>query len=100
MSSTEPVTIRILDREYRIGCEPDEKQGLLAAASHVDQQMREIRDTTKVVGMEKVAVMAALNIAHELLSRGDDHDSTASALGQRIASLTSRLDEALDRTVE
>ena len=61
-----PVEIRVLGKEYRIACAEEERDDLLESARYVDQKMREIRDTGKVVGMDRIAVMAALNIAHEL----------------------------------
>ncbi|HHQ41848.1 MAG TPA: cell division protein ZapA, partial [Chromatiales bacterium] len=67
--SEEPVlvTVRILDREYRVACPPGEREDLMASARHLDQLMREIRDSGKVIGLDRIAVMAALNMAHELL---------------------------------
>lgn len=60
------VTIRLLDREYRISCAPDERSDLKRAAEHLDEKMKEIRDA-QVVGLDRIAVMAALNMTHELL---------------------------------
>lgn len=60
--------VNIMGREFRIACSESEHQELLEAVAYLDGKMREIRDTGKVVGVERIAVMAALNIAHELLS--------------------------------
>ncbi len=68
----EHLTVRILDRDYRLSCEPAERETLLAAVAHVDSNMQAIRDQGKVTGTERIAVFAALNIAGALLSRGDD----------------------------
>lgn len=65
----EQFTVRILDRDYRLSCAPDEKAGLLAAVAHVDQQMQAVRNDGKVTNTERVAVFAALSIANELLTR-------------------------------
>ena len=59
--------VSIMGRDYRIACKPEERQELLDAVAHVDQQMRDIRDTAKQNNAERVAVMAALNVTHELL---------------------------------
>jgi cell division protein ZapA len=60
------VSIRILDKEYRIACEPREQDGLRESARLLDGKMREIRKTGRVIGTDRIAVMAALNIAHDL----------------------------------
>ena len=65
---TEPVKVRILDQEYTVACPEDAKNELLQSADYVDRKMREIRSSGNVVGTDRVAVMAALNIAHELLT--------------------------------
>jgi len=66
--SSVPVTVRILDREYQIACREDEREDLLKAAEFVHERMREIRGRGSVIGTDRVAVMTALNIAHELLA--------------------------------
>jgi cell division protein ZapA len=60
--------VAIMGREFRIGCPEDEKEGLLQAVSFLDRKMREIRETGKVIGLERIAIMAALNITHDYLS--------------------------------
>lgn len=60
--------VTILGRQYRVSCAPNEEKNLMAAVEYVDQKMDEIRQMGKVVGSERIAVMAALNIAHELLT--------------------------------
>jgi cell division protein ZapA len=63
--------VSIMGREYRVACPPDQEKELLEAVVFLDRKMREIREQGKVVGVERIAVMAALNISHELLiSRG------------------------------
>lgn len=66
---TEQITVRILDRDYRLSCVASEKAALLAAVAHVDAQMKAIRDQGKIASSERIAVFAALNIASELLSQ-------------------------------
>ena len=69
MSEKEPatVTVRILEKEYFVSCPQDERADLLDSAEYLNKKMREIRDTGKVVGADRIAVMAALNMANELL---------------------------------
>jgi cell division protein ZapA len=62
-----PVTIRILDKEYQIACTDSERHSLLDSARFLDEKMKEIRSSGKVVGTDRIAVMAALNITHDLL---------------------------------
>ena len=66
----ESLTVSILGREYRLSCEPSERETLLAAVAHVDRNMQVIRDQGKISGTERIAVFAALNIAGELSRSG------------------------------
>lgn len=68
MAEPQAVTVDIMGRELKIACTEDEREGLLNAVSYLDKKMSAIRDTGKVVGLERIAIMAALNIAHELLT--------------------------------
>jgi cell division protein ZapA len=65
--NTLAITVSILDRDYQIACKNEEKDSLLAAARFLDQRMREIRDRGNVIGIDRIAVMAALNITHDFL---------------------------------
>jgi cell division protein ZapA len=60
--------VKILDREFRVACPPDEKAELLDAVTYLDKKMREIRDAGKIASVERIAIMAALNISNELLT--------------------------------
>lgn len=64
--SPSAVTLEILGKEYKIACEPEEQDGLIESARQLDKKMRQIRDSGKVSGTDRIAVMAALNMAHEL----------------------------------
>ncbi|MEL7537256.1 MAG: cell division protein ZapA [Pseudomonadota bacterium] len=89
------VTVRILEKEYQVSCPANERNDLLESAELLNRQMREIRDSGKVVGLDRIAVMAALNMANELLKtrvRGEDLEAT---LGTRIKSMAERLDSAI-----
>lgn len=95
MSNAEPVNVRLLDREYTVGCTPDQKEGLLAAARLLDNRMREIRGGNRMAAVDRVAVLAALNIAHELLQarrEGEREQEIARSLGR----LNERLDDLLN----
>jgi len=91
----EPVKVNILDREFLVACPEEEKAGLLESASYLSERMREIRDGGKVVGMERIAVMAALNITHEMLRARNNADSLAE-VRSRLEALDSKLAEAID----
>jgi cell division protein ZapA len=89
------VTIRILEKEYQVACPPEEKSSLVASAELLNSKMREIRDSGKVVGLDRVAVMAALNLANELLkAQGQDAD-LKSIVGARLRAMREHLDSAL-----
>ena len=99
MSEKEPtaVTVRILDKEYFVGCPPDERNDLLESAEYLNKKMREIRDTGKVVGADRIAVMAALNMANELL-RLRKHEGEMNAVTGRVKQMRERVESALQRT--
>lgn len=100
MSDKEPtaVTVRILDKEYFVGCPPDERNDLLESAEYLNKKMREIRDTGKVVGADRIAVMAALNMANELLRlRKQDQEIQGNVSG-RVKNMRERVEGALQRT--
>ncbi len=92
---SQPVKVTILDHDYTVACPPEAKGGLLQSADYVDRKMREIRAAGKVVGTDRIAVMAALNIAHELLAAQADNERMAD-VRQRIAALDARIAEAVD----
>ncbi|HEY0635129.1 MAG TPA: cell division protein ZapA [Gammaproteobacteria bacterium] len=67
MSTATQEKVRLLDKDYAVTCPPEEREALLDSARLLDSKMREIRDSGKIIGTERIAVMAALNLAHELL---------------------------------
>ncbi|MBI2779862.1 MAG: cell division protein ZapA [Gammaproteobacteria bacterium] len=89
------VAVRVLDKEYRVACPEDERDELLASARYLNDKMKEIRDTGKVIGADRVAVMAALNIAHELLLSKSHKDDYAQSITNRIKLLSNKIDAAL-----
>ena len=94
-SNALPINISILDKEYRIACPSGEQSALLASADYLDARMREIRDNGKIIGSEKIAVIAALNIAHELLNSGQLSGDLNKTLTPRLKHLQSKVNEAL-----
>ncbi len=99
-SKRNAVAVSILGKEYRIGCEPGDEEDLLKAARFLDARMKEIRNTGKVIGTDRIAVMAALNIAHELLAREDSADAAASTANKRIRALRERIEIALNDSAQ
>lgn len=91
---TDPVKVHILDREFLIACPEDEKASLLQSARFLNQRMQEIRDTGKVVGIDRIAIMAALNIAHELL-QGQRDTTGMDEMRARLKALNDRLAAAV-----
>jgi cell division protein ZapA len=91
------VSVRIMEKEYVVACPYDERSALLDAAEYLNGRMREIRDSGKVVGLDRVAVMVALNMAHELLqTRGRDAKVESEAAG-KVRALRERVETALER---
>jgi cell division protein ZapA len=90
------LTLNLLGREFRVACPEGEEQQLLASAELLNRKLREVRDTGKVIGNERIAVMAALNIAHELMSnRPSAPGFDAAAFRRRIVAMQETLDSAL-----
>ena len=91
------VTIRIMDKEYVVGCPEGAQADLFASAEYLDKKMREIRDTGKLLGLERIAVMAALNMSHELLQykaeQKEELETRIQRLGQKIDQSLSKLDK-------
>lgn len=100
MSAAEPVTVHILDREYLIACTSDERDGLLAAAGYLDGKMREVRAAARAPGAERIAVLAALNIAHELVTLKQHSQSEANMISQHMQALKIKLDSALAGSIK
>jgi cell division protein ZapA len=89
------VSVKILDKEYQVACPPEEVDALTAAARYLDQKMFNIRETGKVFGLDRIAVMAALNIANEFLANRHSADTVQSEVGTRIDALNKQLTNAL-----
>ncbi len=94
--SAEPVSIRVLDREYTIGVEPDGRDSLMAAARLLDSKMREVRGANRMAAVDRIAVLAALNLAHELQQLRDAGGQHDHELTRTLAELQRKLDGCLD----
>ena len=93
-----PVTVRILGKDYRVACQEGEQEALLTTVRYLDTKMREIRDSGKVIGTDRIAVMAALNLAHELLGERAQTEGSSEFVGKRIRSLQEKIEIALNTT--
>jgi cell division protein ZapA len=96
MSTSEPVNIHVLDREYTIGVEPDARDSLIAAARLLDSKMREVRGSNRMAAVDRIAVLAALNLAHELQQLREQSQGVQQDTAMLIESLQRKLDGALD----
>ena len=88
------LTIRILDKDYQVNCQPDERDALILSAKMLDEKMEEIRSNSQIIGLERVAVMAALNLAHDLIRSENASDQNNQASGL-IRSMDAKLNSVL-----
>jgi len=91
------VSVRLLDREYQVACSAEERSDLLDSAEYLDAKMREVRDTGKVVGVDRIAVISALNIANELIKMRRNGSSVDADLGAKLQRLRERVEAALEK---
>ena len=96
MSNNLPVSVRILDREYTVGVTADERESLTAAARMLDLRMREIRGSNRMAAVDRVAVLAALNLAHELQQLREQQALYDRELANTLDTLNRRLDSITD----
>ncbi len=97
-TETVAVTVQVLDKEYRIACPAEEHDNLLASVQHLNNTINGIRDSGKVVGTDRIIVMAALNVAHELLQHQLQKDHITQSLTQRVKVLQNKIDGALHQS--
>lgn len=95
MSEAARVNIRILEKEYQVACPPEERAALLDSAELLNARMREIRDTGRVVGLERIAVMAALNIANDLIRSRDRGEVLEGKAKAKVRAMRERVEGAL-----
>ena len=91
------VSVRLLEREYQVACPAEDRSDLLDSAELLDGKMREIRDSGKVVGLDRIAVIAALNLANELIKVRKQGTVVEGDLGARLKSLRERVESALEK---
>jgi len=89
------VNVKILEKEYQIACKADERANLLDSVELLNSKMKEIRDSGKVTGLDRIAVMAALNMAHELLQSRGKGDELESSAAHRLQLMRERVESAL-----
>ena len=91
------LSVRILDKDYTISCLPDERDSLVAAARELNERMQEMRDSSKVLGTERMAVMAALNVIHEREQLASSQHSAFDSARKAVDMLVNKLDTAIGR---
>ncbi|KXS32240.1 MAG: cell division protein ZapA [Candidatus Gallionella acididurans] len=94
-NSTKTLEIKILDRELRIACPEEQRSELLDAVAYLDKRMREIRDAGKIASVERIALMAALNITHELLTTKVGRGVDLNDFKRRMDTMQTAIDQAL-----
>lgn len=94
-AETVPVTVKILDKEIRVACNEGEQDALIASAQLLDNKMREVRESGKVIGQERVVIMAALNLTHELLQQRNSFNEQEKIFAERVESMQSRIENSL-----
>lgn len=93
-ASSSTVSIRILDKEYQVHCPPEQQEALLSAAHGLDLRMREIRRSGNVIGLERIAVMAALNLSYELM-QAQHHAGSSAAASTDLDRIDAKLAQAI-----
>jgi cell division protein ZapA len=93
---TARVSVRILEKEYQFACPSDEQNDLLRSAEYLNARMKQIRDAGGVVGTDRIAVMAALNLANDLLKGRNKDQSHETRVGARLKTLRERVEAALE----
>lgn len=97
MTDGTTVTVKILDKEYQVSCEPHEVADLRQSASYVDDKMREFKEKSTVIGLDRLAVMVALNIANDFFGESRKTESVSSDHSENLKTLSGKLDQALLR---
>ena len=95
-TTSEPISVDILDREYQFACKPAEREALKAAAVFLDERMRSIKNAGRLMALERIAVMTALNLSDELLKLQETEKHRQENVDNRIRMLVNELDDALD----
>jgi len=91
------INVTIMDKEFLISCPEDEETSLRSSAQYLDKKMREIRDSGKVVGLDRIAVMVALNITHDLLTNKDINNDINQTVSNRVKNIQEKVEFALHK---
>ena len=91
------VSVRILEKEYQFSCAVEERAALLDSAEYLNTEMRKIRDSGKVIGLDRIAVMAALNMANDLLKNRSRDSTLETDVVRRVRSIRERVEATLER---
>ena len=91
------VTVNILDKEYQVSCPKDEVDSLTKSAAYLDEKMKAIRDSGNVLGLDRIAVMSALNIANELMRDQKKIGAVEDIYNQKISALADKIDAAISK---
>jgi len=94
---TLPVSITIMGKEYKIACEPEEQDDLIQSAQQLDAQMRKLRDSGKIVGPDRIAVMTALNLAHELQLLKTQNAQLNQQLSECLTKMSQKIENVLEK---
>ena len=97
MTDPQPISISILDKDYKVACPPGEQSALLESAKFLDSKMREIRDTGNIMGSERIAVITALNMANDLLKSSNVDKELGRELPPRLKDLESKISRVLEQ---
>ncbi len=100
MSASEPVSVSILDREFLVACRPEERAGLLEAARYLDTKMREMRNNARTAPLDRIAILAALNISHELLDERQRGSAESQRLAENLQALNAKLERAFATSLQ
>jgi cell division protein ZapA len=96
MNEALPISVSILDKDYKVACPSGEQPALLASAEYLDSKMREVRDSGNIMGSERVAVITALNITNDLLKSSLVDKALGEKLPPRLKSLETKISKALE----
>lgn len=100
MADSSTLTVNILDREFRVNCAKSEQQNLIDSAASLDKRMRDIRETGRVIGVDRIAIMAALNLASELLSTEGSNSTVIDTVNKSIDRMQEKIEQSLNETEE
>jgi cell division protein ZapA len=93
-----PVTIKIMDKEFQVACPAEEQAALEESAALLNQHMKQVKDSGKVFGTDRIAIIAALNLTHELLQHKDESRSFGKTFSERITAMQNKVEAALQDT--